>query len=161
MRQINRLDTNSDRTTAPVSSDGRRSFRGPDLIRAPALVDPRLSRHLRLAGRDGPPPAQQEERIVSRVSKIALFSALVAAAVTTSESSSARQRHGGNAGRVAAIIQQMDADHNGRISKEEFMQYMSAEFDRIDRDRSGELTSEEISRSSLLTGGGIHTSPHR
>jgi hypothetical protein len=104
---------------------------------------------------------QQEEGIVSRISKIALFSALVAAAVTTSESSSARHRHGGNAGRVAAIIQQMDADHNGRVSKDEFMQYMSAEFDRIDRDRSGELTSEEISRSSLLTGGGLHSSPHR
>ena len=98
---------------------------------------------------------------MSRVSKFALFSAIVAAAVTTSESSSARQRRGGNAARVAAIIQQMDADHNGRISKEEFMRYMSAEFDRIDRDRSGELTSGEISRSSLLTGGGVHSSPHR
>ena len=100
---------------------------------------------------------------MSRASKIALVSALAIGAMRTSESFAAmHRRHAGtNQGRVAAIIQQMDQDHNGRISKEEFMQYMSSEFDRIDRDRSGELTSEEISRSSLLTGGGIHTSPGR
>jgi Ca2+-binding EF-hand superfamily protein len=100
---------------------------------------------------------------MSRAWKIALVSALAIGAVTTSEPSAARHRRGGgsNQGRVAAIIQRMDLDHNGRVSKEEFMQYMSSEFDRIDRDRSGELTSEEISRSSLLMGGGIHTSPGR
>jgi len=35
---------------------------------------------------------------------------------------------------------------------------MSSEFDRLDRDRSGELTSQEISRSTVLSG---RTSPHR
>jgi EF hand len=55
----------------------------------------------------------------------------------------------------------MDADHNGRVSKEEFMQFMSSEFDRLDRDRSGELTSQEISRSAVLNGGTGHSSPHR
>jgi Ca2+-binding EF-hand superfamily protein len=98
---------------------------------------------------------------MSRASKIALFSAFVIAVTATGEASAAHHRRGGNQARVAAIIQQMDADHNGRVSKEEFMQYMSSEFDRLDRDRSGELTSEEISRSSLLTGGGAHSSPHR
>ncbi|MFY9658740.1 MAG: EF-hand domain-containing protein [Methylocystis sp.] len=98
---------------------------------------------------------------MSRASKIALLAALAIAAVATSQAF-AKHRRGGNEARVAAIIQQMDADRNGRISKEEFMQYMSLEFDRIDRDRSGELTSEEVSRSPLLTGGGAtHTNPHR
>jgi len=100
---------------------------------------------------------------MSRVSKTALLAALVLAATTTSEASAAHHRRGAGTyrGHVEAIIQKMDADQNGRVSKEEFMQFMSSEFDRLDRDRSGELTSEEVSRSAILNGGTARSSPHR
>jgi len=38
----------------------------------------------------------------------------------------------------------MDKDKNGKVSKEEFLNFMSAEFDRLDRDKSGELDVQEL-----------------
>ena len=97
---------------------------------------------------------------MSRASKITLLAALVIGAMTTGEASAARHRRGRGSyrGHVEAIIEKMDADREGRVSKEEFIPFMSSEFDRLDRDRSGELTSQEISRSTVLSG---RTSPHR
>jgi hypothetical protein len=47
------------------------------------------------------------------------------------------------------LLRLMDKDQNGRVSKQEFMQFMEAEFDRMDADRSGELTADELERSQL------------
>jgi len=41
---------------------------------------------------------------------------------------------------VRQLLLLMDADKNGKISKEEWMKFMEAEFDRLDKDRKGELT---------------------
>jgi Ca2+-binding EF-hand superfamily protein len=43
----------------------------------------------------------------------------------------------------------MDTDKNGKISKKEFMDFMSAEFDRLDEDKSGELDVKELAQSQL------------
>ena len=45
------------------------------------------------------------------------------------------------------LLRLMDVDQNGRVSKQEFMQFMEAEFDRLDVDRSGELTVKELSKA--------------
>jgi len=37
----------------------------------------------------------------------------------------------------------MDKDKNGKVSKQEFMAFMEAEFDRLDKDKSGELEVKE------------------
>lgn len=96
--------------------------------------------------------------IMKKSTRITLVSALaVAASISLAQAKShlaAENAH------VKALLRLMDADQNGRVSKEEFMQFMSAEFDRIDADRSGELTHEELSRSAIY-GNGSHTSPHR
>jgi len=42
------------------------------------------------------------------------------------------------------LLSIMDKDRNGKISKEEFMTFMGAEFDRLDRDHSGELDVKEL-----------------
>jgi Ca2+-binding EF-hand superfamily protein len=42
------------------------------------------------------------------------------------------------------LIQMMDKDKNGSVSKDEFMQFMSAEFDRLDVDKSGTLEHKEL-----------------
>ena len=57
------------------------------------------------------------------------------------------------------LIRLMDQDKNGVVSKEEFMQFMAAEFDRLDVDKSGGLYGEELSHSSIYEG--THTNPHR
>jgi hypothetical protein len=43
----------------------------------------------------------------------------------------------------------MDADNNGRISKKEWMSFMEAEFNRLDKDGSGELDIHELRQSGV------------
>lgn len=50
---------------------------------------------------------------------------------------------------VEQLLLLMDTDKNGKISKKEFMDFMSAEFDRLDKDKSGELDPKELSLSRI------------
>jgi Ca2+-binding EF-hand superfamily protein len=38
----------------------------------------------------------------------------------------------------------MDTDKRGKVSKAEFMAFMEAEFDRLDKDKSGEVDLREL-----------------
>jgi hypothetical protein len=57
------------------------------------------------------------------------------------------------AGEVNAkqLVLLMDADKNGKISRKEFMDFMAAEFDRLDTDKSGELDVKELEKSQITT----------
>lgn len=50
---------------------------------------------------------------------------------------------------VEQLLLLMDTDKNGKISKAEWMNFMSAEFDRLDKDKDGELDVHEIALSRL------------
>jgi hypothetical protein len=50
---------------------------------------------------------------------------------------------------VKQLLVLMDADKNGRISRDEYMRFMTAEFDRLDKDKSGELDVKELTQSLL------------
>jgi hypothetical protein len=50
---------------------------------------------------------------------------------------------------VKPLLLLMDTDKNGRISKAEYMKFMEAEFDRLDKDKSGDLDVNEITQSKL------------
>ena len=50
---------------------------------------------------------------------------------------------------VKQLLLLLDTDKNGRVSKREFMQFMAAEFDRLDRDKSGELDVKELTQSQV------------
>ena len=43
----------------------------------------------------------------------------------------------------------MDTNKNGKISKQEWMTFMSGEFDRLDTDKSGDLDPKELAQLSL------------
>jgi hypothetical protein len=45
----------------------------------------------------------------------------------------------------------MDKDQNGKVSKQEFMSFMEAEFDRLDKDKSGELDVKELTDVQVRT----------
>ena len=45
---------------------------------------------------------------------------------------------------VKQLLLIMDKDSNGKISRVEFMSFMSAEFDRLDVDHNGELDLNEL-----------------
>jgi hypothetical protein len=50
---------------------------------------------------------------------------------------------------VKQMLALMDTDKNGKISKAEFMKFMEAEFDRLDKDKSGELDAKELTQSLI------------
>ncbi len=50
---------------------------------------------------------------------------------------------------VKQLLLLMDTDKNGKISKQEYMDFMSKEFDRLDKDKSGELDPKELTQSHL------------
>jgi len=54
-------------------------------------------------------------------------------------------------GNVKELLLLMDADRNGRISKQEWMSFMEAEFNKLDKDGSGELDPKELMQSRLAT----------
>lgn len=45
---------------------------------------------------------------------------------------------------VKQLLLLMDKDQNGKISRQEFMSFMAAEFDRLDVDHNGELDVKEL-----------------
>ena len=50
---------------------------------------------------------------------------------------------------VKQLLLLMDTDKSGKISKQEWMKFMEAEFDRLDKDKSGELDIKEIAQSKV------------
>jgi len=50
---------------------------------------------------------------------------------------------------VKQLLLLMDTDKNGKISKQEWMKFMEAEFDRLDKSKNGELDIKEIAQSKL------------
>ena len=55
------------------------------------------------------------------------------------------------AGEIQAkqLLLLMDTDKSGKVSKKEFLDFMAAEFDRLDSDKSGELDVKELSQSDF------------
>ncbi|MFZ0199355.1 MAG: hypothetical protein WB523_00710 [Candidatus Sulfotelmatobacter sp.] len=50
---------------------------------------------------------------------------------------------------VKQLLLLMDKDKNGKISKAEYMRFMEAEFDRLDKNKTGDLDMNEITQSKL------------
>jgi hypothetical protein len=43
----------------------------------------------------------------------------------------------------------IDTNKTGRVTKQEWMKFMEAEFDRLDKNKSGELDAKELAQSRL------------
>jgi Ca2+-binding EF-hand superfamily protein len=50
---------------------------------------------------------------------------------------------------VRQLLLLMDTDKNGKISKQEWMSFMEAEFNRLDKDHSGDLDAKDLEESRL------------
>jgi CRISPR/Cas system-associated endonuclease Cas3-HD len=52
-------------------------------------------------------------------------------------------------GEVKQSLLLMDTKKNGKISKQEWMEFMEAEFERLDKDKRGVLDVNELAQSKL------------
>src|SRR6202051_1504304 len=50
---------------------------------------------------------------------------------------------------VKQLLLLMDTDQSGKISKQEWMKFMEAEFDRLDKEKNGQLDAKELEQSKL------------
>ena len=50
---------------------------------------------------------------------------------------------------VKQLLLLMDTDKSGKISKQEWMKFMEAEFDRRDKHKKGQLDAKELKQSKL------------
>lgn len=50
---------------------------------------------------------------------------------------------------VKKLLLLIDMNKNGKITKQEWMKFMEAEFDRLDKNKTGELDARELSHSRL------------
>jgi hypothetical protein len=51
---------------------------------------------------------------------------------------------------VKELLLLMDADRNGRISKEEWMKFMAVEFDRLDKERRGAVDQDRLRPTAAI-----------
>lgn len=93
-----------------------------------------------------------------KIAKIALVTMplVLAAASSPAFAVSARGVAAGEAW-ARQMLPLMDTDKNGRVSRQEWMRFMAAEFDRLDVDHSGELSVQELARFPS----GSHPGAHR
>jgi hypothetical protein len=50
---------------------------------------------------------------------------------------------------VRQLLLLIDTDKSGKISKQEWMRFMEAEFDRLDKSKNGKLDVKELTQSRL------------
>ena len=50
---------------------------------------------------------------------------------------------------VKQLLLLMDTDKNGKIAKQDWMKFMEAEFDRLDKSKNGQLDVKELTQSKL------------
>lgn len=73
-----------------------------------------------------------------------------------SEQDAARREKNLETGEAEAkrMLLLMDRDRNGKVSKEEYMAFMEAEFERMDVNKDGELDVKELTQFHVH--GGVH-----
>ena len=50
---------------------------------------------------------------------------------------------------IKQLLLLIGTDKNGKISKQEWMKFVEAEFDRLDKDKKGQLDAKELEQSKL------------
>lgn len=79
------------------------------------------------------------------------MSCVIGSAPTSAIASGKRTNAATNAD-VRRLVRMMDTDMNGTVSKDEFLQFMSQTFDRLDAHRSGQLEGNELASAAFPFG---------
>jgi len=100
--------------------------------------------------------AQKFLALAAVVGVFAVGAAVRASSVAAQSSGAARPEFTPQSQPVAAgefeakkLLVLMDSDKSGTVSKREFMEFMEAEFDRLDTNKDGVLDVKELEQSQL------------
>ena len=87
-----------------------------------------------------------------RILWIALLSATVAESALSQKAAVPKQPDIVVLGQqnVTELLCLMDTDKNGKISKQEWMKFMEIEFDKLDKNKTGQLDQKELLQSRVL-----------
>lgn len=80
---------------------------------------------------------------------VVLFAVVAVAAAQKASTPKATHKAALGQDDVKQLLLLMDTVKDGKISKQEYMNFMAAEFDRLDKDKSGELDPRELRQSQL------------
>jgi Ca2+-binding EF-hand superfamily protein len=83
---------------------------------------------------------------------IALLSAATLVGTTLAQRAAVPKqptKHGLAEENVKRLLLLVDTDKNGKISKQEWMNFMEAQFDTLDKDKKGQLDRKELLQSSV------------
>ena len=80
---------------------------------------------------------------------VLMFALVAAAAGQKASTPKAQDKEALGESEVKQLLLLMDTNKNGKISKKEYMSFMEAEFDRLDKDKSGELDPTELTQSQF------------
>jgi len=86
--------------------------------------------------------------ITRKMATVAVIGLMGATASTAALAVSKRTTAAANKD-ITQLLRMMDRDMNGSVSKEEFMQFMSETFDRLDVNHSGALERSELQRMTI------------
>ena len=91
----------------------------------------------------------------NRVTAIAIMSALLVAGGTfrtafaqKASVPKAQNRLALGEEQVRQLLLLMDANTQGKVSKQQYMKFMEAEFERLDRNKTGELDVKQVAHSN-------------
>jgi len=73
-----------------------------------------------------------------------LFLAMMASPSVAQQGVASAQQQGDS--EAKELLKLMDRDRNGKVSRAEFMRFMSAEFNRLDVNKDGELDVNELTQ---------------
>jgi len=80
-----------------------------------------------------------------RTAKIAFFATALVVGIAATPAFAVSWPHAPLGESLARqLMMQMDTDKNGQVSRDEWMRFMDAEFDRLDVENSGHLSVREI-----------------
>ena len=89
--------------------------------------------------------------IVGIIAVVAITGAIASAALAQTKATAPKPQDRVALGEEQArqLLLLIDTDKSGKISKQEWMRFMEAEFDRLDKAKNGELDVRELTQSKL------------
>jgi hypothetical protein len=87
--------------------------------------------------------------VIAIVAVLAAIAAMVGTAAAQKATPKPQDRLAIGEDSVKQLLLLMNADKQGKVSKQEFMEFMEAEFERLDKAKNGELDVKELTQSTL------------